>query len=57
MVCSWLEAAVDKKLMVPAADDGISLETLLTSAGGCGVSSDVISEGLSVGQGQWPLDR
>lgn len=50
---------MDRQLTVPAVDDGISLEVLLAAAGAdvSGAGAEVIGEGLSVGQGQWPLDK
>lgn len=56
-VCSWLEAEVDTELAVPPSDEGLLLETLAAAAGNGSAAISVIGEGLSVGQGKWPLDR
>jgi hypothetical protein len=54
---SWLEAAVDRELQAPPADDGLCLEALVAAAAGSGANTGVLSEGLSVSQGHWPLDK
>ncbi|BDA47704.1 Nuclear pore complex protein NUP107 [Coccomyxa sp. Obi] len=54
---SWLEAEVDAALEVPAADEGISLEALISTAGNASADIDVLGEGVSVGHGKWPLDK
>ncbi len=48
---------MDAALEVPAADEGISLEALVAAAGNSNADIDVLGEGLSVGQGKWPLDK
>ncbi len=57
MACSWLEAEVDAALEVPAADEGISLEALISTAGNTSADIAVLGEGVSVGHGKWPLDK
>lgn len=57
MACSWLEAEVDAALEVPAADEGISLEALISTAGNVSADINVLGEGVSVGHGKWPLDK
>jgi len=56
-ICRWLEAEVDAELAVPPSDEGLLLETLVAAAGSDSAAISIIGEGLSVGQGKWPLDR
>ena len=48
---------MDSALEVPATDEGMSLEALVAAAGNANADIDVLGEGLSVGQGKWPLDK
>lgn len=53
-VCSWLETLIDTRMRPLALDEGL-LEG--PSLAGNSSQSDVIREGLAVGQGTWPTDR
>ena len=56
--CSWLEALLDARLQRGGTPDAAApLDPLLASLQGDSAKSEVLREGLAVGQGKWPPDR